>query len=67
MDRGARVPAAVSVGSQQCGPSVGSFVAYETVERLDQRIDDRLTERACAVSEMWASFPLRAAVASSEP
>ncbi|WP_292617823.1 hypothetical protein [Mesorhizobium sp.] len=62
----ARVPA-VSVGAaSHAGQAGGLFVAYETVERLKQRIDDPLAERLCRLT-IWASFPLRAAVASSEP
>ncbi|WP_027038968.1 hypothetical protein [Mesorhizobium ciceri] len=33
-------------------PKRGSFVAGETIECLDQRIDDRLAERLCSLSDL---------------
>lgn len=44
----------------------GSFIACETIERLKQRIDDRLAERLCCFTDFGVAL-LRTAVASSEP
>ncbi|WP_189407673.1 hypothetical protein [Mesorhizobium sp. M1A.F.Ca.ET.072.01.1.1] len=62
---GPHVPGVVSVGAAgRAGQVSNSCIACKTVERLDQRINNRLAERLCC---LFGLPPVRAAVASSEP
>lgn len=43
---------AVCVGQRVAPGRVGSFVACEAIERLKQRVDDRLAERLCCLADL---------------